>query len=733
MTLQKNPFHILNISCGAGRREIVAAADEMGFMLDAEVCAEAQNVLINPSKRLSAEIGWFIDVDQQTMEKIQSFIDNDEPIPTDGLTSLSRLNAALYNLSISESSDAYELGFSIVDIDEQFSSLDIDAITSQINECRSRANLATVQSSDVLAELNGKQAEVRQIITEKLSILDQDTYISFITHIAEKYIANDDFSDGVILSDVVDQYEVRLQSELESYTDAIEKLIEEIKQQEDSSSLSKEITTLIEKVQEWDKLAQPLQLKSQASGMPHENSEHMGSELRKLALYLHNEKEKTAEALTIVDAMKGVFAELGTLSDLFESDSDALNSLLKDQEEAKEIVSELDAIKDEAQRIKYSATSTNVDRFIDRVRKLNRKLLSMSMDSDAKTSIREALCYLARGTAIDLHNTKHQTSYALTISKALAVEFGDMPSLRSKLNEDEKTLNQQLLLSNLSRSTPTRNTYSTTRSSSNSGGKGCLIGVLVVIGLIILLSLSSKSCSSGSSSSRTSRSSSTSSQTSSSSSGKSNSSSTNAPSTTPTTPSSFTVTLNKSGGTGGTSSVTVKNGSAMPTATAPTKTGYDFKGYYSSSNGSGTKYYDSNMKSVHKWDKDSGGTLYAYWTKKAEQKYTSSASVGDSVYIDIVSIFPEYGIYTEGQYFYTDFVCKCKTSSGSTVWVYMTCSEYKNKFDSSVSTMVGALYADEITLSPAKRIHGKVITAESIVDGLASKTATKVIDFSSVG
>ena len=728
MTLQNNPFHILNISCGASRREIVAAADEMGFMLDAEVSAEAQNILINPSKRLSAEISWFIDVDQQAMEKIQSCIDGNEPIPTDGLMSLSRLNAALYNLSVLESVDAYELGFAIVDIDEQFSALDIDAITSQINKCRSKANLAAVQSSDVLAELNGKQAEIRQIITEKISVLNQDTYIGFITHIAEKYVANDDYSDGVILSDVIDQYEVRLQSELESHTDAIENLIEEIKQQEDASSLSTEIKTLIEKVQEWDKLAQPLQLKSLVSGMPHENSERIGAELRKLALHLHNEKEKTEEALTLVDAMKDVFSEIGTLSDLFEHDSEALKRVLKGQEEAKKLVAELDAVKDDAQRLKYTATSTSVDRFVDRVRKLNKKFVSMDLDTAAKTDLRETLCYLAREAAIDLHNTKHQTSYALTITKALAAEFGDMPSLQSKLNEDERTLNHQLLVSNFNRMTATGNSKSTNRSSSSSSRKGWIIGAVVVIGLVVLLIAASKSCSSNRTSSNPTRPSSSNNQSS------TPTEKANAPvNTSPATPSSYTITLNKSGGTGGTASVTVKEGSAMPTATAPTKTGYDFKGYYSSANGSGTKYYDSNMKSVHNWDKDSGGTLYAYWTKKAEQKYTSSASVGDSVYIDIVSIFPEYGIYTQGQYIYTDFVCKCKTSSGSIVWVYMTCSEYKSKFDSSVSTMVGALYADEITLSPAKRIHGKVITAESIIDGLEADTAKKVIDFSSVG
>ena len=48
----------------------------------------------------------------------------------------------------------------------------------------------------------------------------------------------------------------------------------------------------------------------------------------------------------------------------------------------------------------------------------------------------------------------------------------------------------------------------------------------------------------------------------------------------------------------------------MPTATKPSKAGYEFLGYYSSKNGGGTKYYDSNMKSVHTWDKSENGTLY---------------------------------------------------------------------------------------------------------------------------
>jgi uncharacterized repeat protein (TIGR02543 family) len=79
-------------------------------------------------------------------------------------------------------------------------------------------------------------------------------------------------------------------------------------------------------------------------------------------------------------------------------------------------------------------------------------------------------------------------------------------------------------------------------------------------------------------------------------------------------PETYTVTLNKDGGTGGTSSVIVTYNAAMPSATAPTKTGYTFGGYYSSTNGSGTQYYNASMGSAKNWNLTSNTTLYAKWT-----------------------------------------------------------------------------------------------------------------------
>ena len=77
----------------------------------------------------------------------------------------------------------------------------------------------------------------------------------------------------------------------------------------------------------------------------------------------------------------------------------------------------------------------------------------------------------------------------------------------------------------------------------------------------------------------------------------------------------YTVTLDKNGGTGGTDSVTATYDAAMPSATMPTRTGYTFEGYYDAKTG-GTKYYNADGTSAKKWNKTSNTTLYARWTAK---------------------------------------------------------------------------------------------------------------------
>lgn len=79
------------------------------------------------------------------------------------------------------------------------------------------------------------------------------------------------------------------------------------------------------------------------------------------------------------------------------------------------------------------------------------------------------------------------------------------------------------------------------------------------------------------------------------------------------TPSGYSVKFDFQGGLDGTKSIKAFYSQSMPSADAPVRTGYQFKGYYTDPNGQGTQYYDFDMASTHEWDVPSDTTLYAYW------------------------------------------------------------------------------------------------------------------------
>jgi len=78
------------------------------------------------------------------------------------------------------------------------------------------------------------------------------------------------------------------------------------------------------------------------------------------------------------------------------------------------------------------------------------------------------------------------------------------------------------------------------------------------------------------------------------------------------TANTYNVTFDKNNGSTGSDSITATYNSQMPTASAPTRDGYVFKGYYDALS-DGTQYYDENMNSCKNWDLANNATLYAIW------------------------------------------------------------------------------------------------------------------------
>jgi hypothetical protein len=96
------------------------------------------------------------------------------------------------------------------------------------------------------------------------------------------------------------------------------------------------------------------------------------------------------------------------------------------------------------------------------------------------------------------------------------------------------------------------------------------------------------------------------------------------------------ITLNQQGGSGGSTYFVAVNGRADTITKPNTRTGYDFAGYYTGANGSGTLYYDASGKkvsSITHSNYSANTVLYAKWnswTYKAKFLYGNFFNVGIS-------------------------------------------------------------------------------------------------------
>jgi hypothetical protein len=107
----------------------------------------------------------------------------------------------------------------------------------------------------------------------------------------------------------------------------------------------------------------------------------------------------------------------------------------------------------------------------------------------------------------------------------------------------------------------------------------------------------------------------------------------------------YTVTLDNQGGTGGTQSVSAApNAPVMPGIVPPTApAGKTFQGYYAGTKGTGSKYYNADGTSAHKFDFSGAATIYAYYTDTGyELKLNNQGGTGgNSVTVYQNHLLPE--------------------------------------------------------------------------------------------
>ena len=771
---EKNPFCILSVSCLDDRRKILSAAEEMSFLSDADECTDAQNTLITPGKRLSAELDWFIETDISVINEIKTCLNNNTPILTDNLNALSKLNAMIYNCCISDESDSLSLEPKILDIDKQFGKLNPTTLTEIINNCRRIAKMAEATASDVSIELNKKRERIRSIISRKLQLLKEPDYIELVTLFAEKYIASYEYNDSGIISDIIDQYELWAKSIIDTKEEQIRDCIEKIKSlNKDDLVFENAIDMIIVLIKEWKKYVLPLQVNKAFKGIDDRISLDFAMEIRDLAIYLHNEKDKTTLSLKISTTLRECFSEQTSINDLIDNDIKTLRKLLAEKKfienqeqrqnnkkgchedkktgyEENNNHSETEADKNKKTRQRTTPSDnereqhkTSTDN--NKNNQSNRQDKKYTVDIFGKkiaippfctccmkpTENKENISYsitipsgnsrTTRTIGVDMpicaeclkHRNKHIGLIFLVCSAAVAVAgiimallmLAKLDAIISFILSSGVAIGIYYLLLNKLKTKELGPEHS-------ARGKSAEIfaylteGILSGFGKLEIL---------------------------------------------PDAVFTFTnreyAELFRDANREHAGSVreedgvnTAKGTKFLSTTPHHIATMFKMLAVFSViaiiigaaiSEGDNTSSYSSSPS--YSSTPSSPGSAYNPSSSPVEKQFSQSVSSGTRVYANIVSIFPEVGIYTKGSSNYTSFVCRCKTLDDTTVWVHMSVSEYSNNFDSSVSSDIYNKYAEEVTFSTYKEIHGTAETSNSILSGLSSDIgASMLIDFTSV-
>ena len=154
----------------------------------------------------------------------------------------------------------------------------------------------------------------------------------------------------------------------------------------------------------------------------------------------------------------------------------------------------------------------------------------------------------------------------------------------------------------------------------------------------------------------------------------------------------YTVTLDRQGATNGSGSTTATYDSAMPSITPPTKTGYTFQGYYTSPNGGGTRYYNSNGTSARNYDIANSTTLYAYWTAntyKISLDRQGATNGSSSVTATYGSVMPSISVPTKTGYIFQGYYTS--TNGGGTKYYNSTGTSARN-YDMAYATTLYAYW-----------------------------------------
>lgn len=334
MDLLKNPFYILTATPRDSRSRIMELADERSLMLDSSECVNARSDLTNPRKRLSSEVAWLLGLSPKRSSELLLILQESpaDIISIDKLTPVARANLLAAGFSRLSNCTSDCVAKWILEIAWVFEKIDPKKLRVVINDERIISGFPEVTDVSILEkEIQERRLHYRHVFKSALNNLSASALVKAVTIAVESATANGEEHGPILITDLIDTYEVEAQEFLEKEESNIKVLVEKLRAAADAkysdSTLSPMVNQLINIVRNWDVVAQPIQVSAKSQGLEHDASHRVAGLVRDLALHLFTQHGKLDFSRQLTHMLQEVFAEVGEVAERTAEDAEALSEI----------------------------------------------------------------------------------------------------------------------------------------------------------------------------------------------------------------------------------------------------------------------------------------------------------------------------------------------------------------------------------------------------------------------
>ena len=335
MNFNDNPFFLLDASSLDSKEEIHEKAEDKSFELEEETCRNAERILLNPKKRLEAEISWFPGMSLgETHELLSRLRENAGkgiygPAIFQNLNELSHANALAYFLS-NASADNFDQNC-VKEITRDFcvaaNRIDCELVLQLINDDRAAADFPKLFDEDAAEQsiLDLVRWYKQILYSEFLVYFDSRVVINIMTQLIEEETGcGRAESNWRLLDDIIMEYETEVTSYFEKKEEMIcsdiDKINESVSKKLSREILSASVEKLEHDVRSWDRVAQPIQVLYKSRGREHKRSSVLAQKLRDLSISIYNEHELVELSKRITLLLSEVFAEVPVVAEIVKED-----------------------------------------------------------------------------------------------------------------------------------------------------------------------------------------------------------------------------------------------------------------------------------------------------------------------------------------------------------------------------------------------------------------------------